>query len=504
MTPADRSSSSTNSAQILLRHDELLTSGELGDRLTADGRTATAARQQMARAARRNGIWRSSSLQLPGRERLFAQKSFVGTPEFLAAAEAVLVKTRPGLARCISAIRKRQVLLRPEAERLLAVRTTDEYRRAARALGEIGLATSVDAGTALERLAVPFADDSRGAARKRYRQIAASVQIARFVVEHLRRQSIVSWGGSAVARGPSQAARFGGYPFTATGWSWLRPVVSWNQTKPQPAPVLIDICASECDVFDVEALLARHERVRGVTHRNSPMLCVMAAHHFTRAALRQAQNSGFLTISLRQVFGDAALSLMAEISVLLNRESELDGDPEPSQQIESIAADLERLTEHPFVADLRSLGLEALSALIARTAPWDDVQVGITVPFGKNLSREVDVFGKREGGRKVLLVECKAHHATKPIDPQDVRRFFTETVPAFLKANHDTGILECQAEMWTTGIVGPDAESALSDLSLASSVRPALISGAELERRIPASIGRCRKLLHTIAASASS
>jgi hypothetical protein len=456
----------------------------------------------MTRAARGAGIWRSSRLQLPGRKRLFAQKSFVGTPEFLSAVEAVVAKSRPGLTRCIAAVRQHQILLRPVAERLLATRTADEYVRAVQALEEIGLAVAVDGGTVLERLALPFVGDTRGLAKNQFQKLASGVQIGRFVVEHLRRHSLVSWGGNTIARDPFQPARFSGYPFTAIGWSWLRPVVFWEGTKPSPAPALIDIFASECDWFDVEAHVARHERVRGVTHRSSPMLGVIAARHFTREALKLAQNQGLMTINLRQVFGDAALDLMTEISALLNRAPDTGGDGQDSvSEVDAIAADLERLLEHPFVTDLRALGFEALAALMVRTAPWDDVKVGISVPFQKNVTREIDVFGKRGGGREVLLVECKAHHATKPLDSKHIRRFFTETVPAFLKEHRDLGITECHAEVWTTGAIGNDAESTLANLTLDPIVRPSLVNGEALEQRIPPAIARCRRLLRTIAAS---
>ena len=234
------------------------------------------------------------------------------------------------------------------------------------------------------------------------------------------------------------------------------------------------------------------------------MLGVIAARHFTKQALKLAQHEGLMTINLRQVFGDAALDLMAEVSALLNRVPDTGVEAQDSaSELDAIAADLERLSEHPFVADLRALGFEALAALMVRTAPWDDVKVGISVPFQKHVTREIDVFGKRGGGREVLLVECKAHHAKKSLESKDVRRFFTETVPAFLNEhNNDLGITECHAEIWTTGAIGAEAESALASLTLAPIVKPALLNGEALEHRIPPAIARCRRLLQTIATSA--
>src|SRR5205823_4556795 len=132
--------------------EELLTSSQLAQRLVGNGRSQVAARQQLARLARRNDVWRSAHLQLPHRERLFAHPSAIGTPAFLSAVEAAMGQHRPGLARCIAAIRHHKAILRPLAQRLLAIRNPSEYARAARALEEIGIATAVDQGTALERL----------------------------------------------------------------------------------------------------------------------------------------------------------------------------------------------------------------------------------------------------------------------------------------------------------------------------------------------------------------
>ncbi len=52
------------------------------------------------------------------------------------------------------------------------------------------------------------------------------------------------------------------------------------------------------------------------------------------------------------------------------------------------------------------------------------------VPFMSTV-REVDVYGNC--GDDVCLIECKAYHGKKLIPPEDVKKFYSETVPAFLK-----------------------------------------------------------------------
>jgi hypothetical protein len=77
------------------------------------------------------------------------------------------------------------------------------------------------------------------------------------------------------------------------------------------------------------------------------------------------------------------------------------------------------------------------------------------VPW-QQTTRDVDVFGIR--GDELHIIECKAYHGKKSISREDVRKFFTETVPA-LKGwlrTHNRPFERCIAEIWTTGHKGKD------------------------------------------------
>ena len=83
---------------------------------------------------------------------------------------------------------------------------------------------------------------------------------------------------------------------------------------------------------------------------------------------------------------------------------------------DTLADDVEALRVHPYVADLRGLGLEIATAVILRARGWEDVRLGLSVPFNDS-TRDVDVIGKRSGDDDIHVVECKAAHEAKELDP---------------------------------------------------------------------------------------
>ncbi|MGE3342105.1 MAG: hypothetical protein AB7L71_01620 [Vicinamibacterales bacterium] len=486
----------------LFEPDELTTSGELARRLIAAGQSPTAARQQLARAARRQLLWRSSSLQLPHRERLCASKQAVGTIPFLRQLEEQLREKRPGISRVLTALRHHQVLLAPEAKKLLANRGEAEYDRDRRALKEVGV-ICWNEGTSLERFALSIVENSGALAQHRYQQLLSDVQIARAVMEMLARQAFVSWDGANYSDGPSLPAAFTGYPFSAYGWSWLAPLLSWSNKKPQPAPLLLDVYSGECNLFDVEGFRSRLARVNAISRKGSPLVGAIAARRFDKAAFAAARNAGLMVINLRTVFGESALRLMSQVATLLDQLAFGTADESILERsVDGLSNSLEELHVHPFVTELRSLGFETLSALLTRGNGWEDVRVGISVPFQKT-SRDIDVSGMRDGGRSAILIECKAHRSDKPLSVAALRKFFHETVPAFMSKRQDEGwpIEHCNAEMWTTSEMTAEARSALSEIKLNHRVVPAIRDVAEIERSIPQSMEPCRRLLRTISAS---
>jgi hypothetical protein len=398
------------------------------------------------------------------------------------------------LARCALALETLPVLLRSDAERLLADRNPEAYIIAGKALEEVGLANRHHSGTALDSLARPDVLDVEGGIRKRLEERQADIQIARLLVEHLRREALLSWGGHSIPEPHEGTARFSGYPFTAFGWSYLAPLLNVNEGKVKPCPVLIDVWTNECDRIAVASLNARLDRVRrGRTFR---VLGVIAARGFLPNAFKLARSTGLMTLDLRQVFGDRMLSVLKEISTLV------DSNPSPDvagDGVERLNSQIAGLAGHPFVQDLKSIGLEAVAALVARSEGFEGVSMGKMFKFGDRDRREADVFGQRGGVNEIIVIECKAHRGDMTLDSADVRKFFKETVPAALGSMVGQQPKICRAEIWTTGVIGADAESALAELSLKRLIVPRLLGKTQVLAAIPSSLRRCQRLVETIA-----
>ena len=218
---------------------------------------------------------------------------------------------------------------------------------------------------------------------------------------------------------------------------------------------------------------------------------------FTDDAWLLAKKRGLLAINLRQSYGDAALATLAKIEHLLRLAGvgNLFDEATTAIDFEELADDFAALRVHPYVADLRSIGFEVFTALLMRAKGWESVELGLTVPF-KDTKRDVDVIGQRGGGDEVYLVECKAAHETKELDPVYVKKFFTETVPAALKGF--TNITKCQAEIWTTGRIGERAHATLAGLDLSKCVQSMLREKADIISIVPPPLLRCNRLLETI------
>ena len=121
--------------------------------------------------------------------------------------------------------------------------------------------------------------------------------------------------------------------------------------------------------------------------------------------------------------------------------------------------------------------------------------MALDVPF-QHTSRDVDVYGERKDD--VLVLECKALTDGKELSPEDVRKFYTETLPAYVRtlAKRPKNVF---AEIWTTGKVGEAAQEALKSISLAANVVPVLRDGDKVRQLVPSKLERICCLLTAIA-----
>ena len=484
---------------------EILTSGQLAQRLVTTGLTADAARQVISRK-NDSAVWRLP-FHLPRRARLFTRREYGKKDDFYDHLATVIAERRPGLARTIRALLTRRVLLKADAQRLLAAPArpkpsrTPTYDAEVSVLVDLGLCIIEGEKTALERLTiyslVGTPESDRHARSERVRQIV-TMRLTRILTDHFRKQAVVGWNSSTHPERETGTALFSDYAFSAFGYSWLDPLVRRTPgQKPKPTPVLFDVFSRECDVHDVGGLLHRLRHIGSNRNARMPLLGVIAAHTFTSEAWKVAKNGGLLAINLRQSYGKTALKTLARMERLLGVavSDDLFGKGAAEIDYDGLADDVEALHVHPYVAELRGLGLEVVTAVLLRAHGWEGVHLGLPVKFG-NTTRDVDVIGKRSGEDEIYVVECKAAHEAKDLDPAYVHKFFTETVPAVLKSFQNAR--ECQAEIWTTGRVGDAARQKFESIYFSKRVKPMLRERADIISIIPSTLSPCKRLIKTL------
>ena len=488
----------------VIPYDRPVTSGELAALLQNNGSSASAARQAIRRD---KDLWRLP-FRLPHRGRLFARKQQQFDALFFLGVATAIESQRPGLSRTIRALFGRRTLLAAEAERLLAAprkqraSRTPIYATQVRSLVDLGVCRIEAEGTSLERLTLSPLAGSRevaGLATSSKARLLIEAQLTRLLADDMRRKNVIGWN-SAQYPDASGSIRFSEYPFAAIAYCWLNPLMRQaKEQKPKPTPVLFDVHSRNCSVLDVEGFLQRISQVSLGSRTRLPILGVLAANDFEKGAWSLAKQRGLMLVSFRQSLGDEALRSLARVETLLKMvgsDSVAETD-DTTGSLDSLADSLDALKVHPFVADLRSIGFEAVTALLIRSLGWEDVGLGVSVPFS-DTTREVDVLGRRGGGRETLLIEAKAEHDVKELDPAYVRKFFTETVPAYLRSKDN--IEQCHAQIWTTGTVGAAAKSALTAITFGSSGRviPQLLSRAEILKLVPPVLEPCKRLIATI------
>ena len=483
----------------------ILTSGQLAASLTATGYSPQAARKAISRN-RDPAVW-ILPVSLPRRVRLFARRDSVRNDGFYQKLVTVLADHRPGLARTISALLQRRILLRFDAQRLLAAPSkprssrTPTYDAELSALAELGFCKVEGARTALERISINHLagtpDSHRYARTQRARQIVDR-RLTRLIIDQLRNQAIVSWNGHTVPEASWGFVEFSTFAFSAFSYSRLDPLLRRTPgAKPKPTAVLFDVYSRECGVDDVDGFLHRLARITSNRNARMPALGVVAAHSFSGNAWTVAKRRGLLTINLRQSYGEAALAALAKIEDLLQLVGVRDTIPERLGAIKygDLADDLAALRVHPYVAELRSLGLEVVTAVILRAKGWEDLRLGLTVKH-RETDREIDVMGRRGGEEDVYLVECKAAHEDRELDPADVRKFFGETVPAALK--RFPNVEKCCAELWTTGRIGERARDALASIVPPKRATVKLREKSDIIALVPKTLSRCERLIETL------
>lgn len=506
--------SSNNPVVDAIKSQEVVTSGELISRLRDRGFTDEAARQAIVRSAKAGQIWRSDSLKLPRNERLFSTRAFRNHSEFFDEVGKKLAGTnRDGLAGFLRALGQQEVIHKINAMRLLAVAPAMTnrqrefnkrvYERELGGLKELGVEV-VHGGMPGECLVSPNryrSDDVDTLARAASQRLREETVLARVLTERLRQQNVLGWNQVNLPDTSTPFVVFNDQVFTAFGFSYLTPL-----TRPRPdgsgftpCPVLVDCYQSECNVSQVNSFVQRLARVSNRGRGKMPVLGIIAAKDFERTAWDTAKKNGLMSVNLRQMFGEPALEIMAQIEHLLSGMDPSNDFDEQKRSFEELTSAMKDLKENPIVATVRAIGFEIVAALFLRSAGHEGVELGRTVPWQKSY-RDVDAYGVCGGNLRVM--ECKAYHRKKSITPSEVEKFFTETVPALKRYLREKGVQveQCVAEIWTTGTKGKEAGDKLHKLKPPHGDKWRILRIEEMKKLLPPQIRkRSVELLNAIA-----
>jgi hypothetical protein len=496
----------TERLHSLIQHGEVLTSSALLARASRGGGVKEATlRQRLARAASAGRIWRSRALVLPRNERLVALEQPVADGPTLDRIAVILETVRPRMARVVRALQTTLALPLSHVCRLSGTLPSEQAQesvaRVCHALEEIKGLRRLAAGTPLDSVVrtLEFTDsDAIEAAMAGARQlVVGELLLARIVCEALRYQNVVAWNGLEYAEPGTGLVTFNGQPFSAFGFSYLAPLSVWREGRRVPCPVVVDIWPQGCREEHVASLMDRLQLAMHRGERRQQSLPIISAPSISRQAWSSARSQGLWLINLRQAVGNVALEALASVERLL-LELGSGGEQGADSAAESLAHSLRTLQSNPVFSTVRGIALEMLAGLILRADGAERVVMGKLVPY-QQTKRDIDAVGYL-GGQPVL-VECKAVSRGMAANPEDITRFFSQTVPAFIKwsRQRDEPVDSLRAEFWTTGEIDADCRAALGRVRLASVVRAELLDYGAILRRIPAPLARCKELLPLIA-----
>lgn len=480
----------------------MLTSAALAARLTH--LSPEAARQAIRRATHKGVIWRSKHLVMPSGARLFARRSFVGQEKFLLQIRPILQEQRPGIARVLDQMLRYPGIHPDTVTKLLAAtlepkkhpdqRSVTDEMLVLEELG-IGVIEYVDSGLPrFVRRLLLGTEESLALGYQLAGQKLLDEQLTKLLVQNLRNQNIISWGGTDLDSAVEHS--YNGQWFSASGYSWLRPIVRFKQgQEPVACPAVFDVRANTATLADVQAFVTRIRNTGYRPRSKLRVLGIMGARFFEPDAFDFGKKSGLILVNFHEQIGDAALDALAAIDRIISAVP--DGQAPRADFLELFT----KLRHHPQVKELASIAFEAFTAAVIQADSWQDVHTNFAVKFQQGSLgtwRDVDVMGRQ--GDHHRAIECKAYAGDKPLELGDVTKFFKQTVPSYLK--HFAPLKPVKrftAEIWTTGIVTDECRAKLRELQarLPETHTYALRGIKEIE--VPNDIKSMKPLLNFIA-----
>jgi hypothetical protein len=402
---------------------------------------------------------------------LFARRSFVGQEKFLLKIRPILLTQRPGVARVLDQMLRYPAIQLDTATKLLAATLNPEKYEDQRSqaeetmvLEELGIGKVDHSFSGLPRFVRPVLSGTETSVELGYRLAGEKMhdeQLTKLLVQSMRNQNIVSWGNTELTSETEHI--FNGQWFSAHGFSWLRPIVSFKKNEdPVPCPVVFDVRANAATLADVQAFVARIKQAGYRPRSSLRLLGVMGARFFETDAWDFGKKSGLVLINFHEQIGDAALDALAAIDQLVS------AGPGAKNKRPDLLDMFTKLRNHPQAKELASIAFEAFTAAVIQADAWQGVHTNFAVKFQQGSLgtwRDVDVMGNR--GDHYRAIECKAYGRDKALEVGDVTKFFKQTVPSYLKHFATVKpIKRFTAEIWTTGIVTGDCTDKLNELRL--------------------------------------
>lgn len=492
----------------ILKAREVVPSMVLLRRLEKKGYSPSAARKILERDFSGTGVWRSNQLRLKTKARLYASSLYYGDAGFLDAIRPVLEEQRPGIARVLRAIELQDAIDESDVTRLTAVRLDRNgagraLARARSAIEEAGLGKMEMGPTGrsyLVRLKHAGTEEGRKLGYHLLARREAERGWLKLLLQHLRLQGIIEWNTPLLYDRQYMSQLFSGYAF-----SKIRPMLQFKDRKARACPVVFEILTRQAELFDVLAFQERIYRAGANPQAKRRILGIIGAPYFSREALLEAKKNGMMIVNFKEVFGKAALDMMVSAEDLFNTFTAPPGAPEDEDQSESATekfiASITAMRNHPMVTELSGMAFESYACMVLQSAGYEEVKAGLKVKCtidGKDTYRDCDATGRRsDDEEECRIVECKALNEKNEVTRDDVKYFFTETVPAYLAHVGKSEVDACQAEIWTTGTVSQDTRDYLESLALNKRIKRAIHTRATIPT--PRRFKRLGKMLELLA-----
>jgi hypothetical protein len=266
--------------------------------------------------------------------------------------------------------------------------------------------------------------------------------LAEALVEWLRRNSFVSWGGNKVCGPDTPIVNAYGLGFDFLGFDFFS---EGSKSKQRALPVIGDVLRGSCNLSYARSFVERAGRVEGRAGR--PRAFVFAAS-FSLDALNHLKQNRVYPWTHNQLLGDETARAVKEaVALLENLGQEKDVDP---ARFREILGSLENFRS--IFGNMKGQLFEVMMGYVFQRrgyATWLGWRIG-----GQKL--DVDVRGYKN--TSAIIVECKAIGANKFVDPGEVRKHFTNRAPRahkLLRQSLTETITDVEGIVITTGSFDP-------------------------------------------------